>query len=98
MRKALIHDILVQSGGAEKCVESFTNIWDDFDIFTMVDNLSDQDRERMLKGKKTTTSFIQKLPFSKIKKEFSMNHLIIILFFILSVTMGGLYLKMITSS
>ena len=65
MRKALIHDILVQSGGAEKCVESFTNIWDDFDIFTMVDNLSDQDRERMLKGKKTTTSFIQKLPFSK---------------------------------
>ena len=65
MRKALIHDILVQSGGAEKCVESFTNIWDDFEIFTMVDNLSDQDRERMLKGKTTTTSFIQKLPFSK---------------------------------
>ena len=65
MKKALIHDILVQSGGAEKCVESFTNIWDDFDIFTLVDNLSDQDRERMLKGKKTTTSFIQKLPFSK---------------------------------
>jgi glycosyltransferase involved in cell wall biosynthesis len=65
LRKALIHDILVQSGGAEKCVESFTNIWDDFDIFTLVDNLSDQDRVRMLKGKKTTTSFIQKLPFSK---------------------------------
>lgn len=65
MRKALIHDILVQSGGAEKCVESFTNIWDDFDIFTLVDNLSDQDRERILKGKTTTTSFIQKLPFSK---------------------------------
>ena len=65
MKKALIHDILVQSGGAEKCVESFTNIWDDFDIFTLVDNLSNQDRERMLKGKHTTTSFIQKLPFSK---------------------------------
>lgn len=65
MKKALIHDILVQSGGAEKCVESFTTIWDDFDIFTLVDNLSEKDRERMLKGKKTTTSFIQKLPFSK---------------------------------
>lgn len=65
MKKALIHDILVQSGGAEKCVESFTNIWDDFDIFTLVDNLSIEDRNRMLKGKQTKTSFIQKLPFSK---------------------------------
>jgi glycosyltransferase involved in cell wall biosynthesis len=65
MKKALIHDILVQSGGAEKCVESFTNIWDDFDIYTLVDNLSDEDRARMIKGKKTRTSFIQKLPFSK---------------------------------
>ena len=65
MKKALIHDILVQSGGAEKCVESFTNIWDDFDIFTLVDNLSVEDRKRMLKGKTTKTSFIQKLPFSK---------------------------------
>lgn len=66
MKKALIHDILVQSGGAEKCVESFTNIWNDFDIFTLVDHLSDKDREKIVKGKKTKTSFIQKLPFSKI--------------------------------
>ena len=65
MKKALIHDILVQSGGAEKCVESITNIWSDFDIFALVDKLSDPDRERMLKGKKAKTSFIQKLPFSK---------------------------------
>lgn len=66
MKKALIHDILVQSGGAEKCVESFTNIWNDFDIFTLIDHLSDKDREKIIKGKKTKTSFIQKLPFSKI--------------------------------
>jgi glycosyltransferase involved in cell wall biosynthesis len=65
MKKALIHDTLTQNGGAEKCVESFTNIWNDFDIFTLVDHLSDKDREKIIKGKKTKTSFIQKLPFSK---------------------------------
>ena len=65
MKKALIHDILVQNGGAEKCLESFTNIWDDFDIYSMVDYLSKEDRERMLKGKQSKTSFIQNLPFSK---------------------------------
>jgi glycosyltransferase involved in cell wall biosynthesis len=65
MKKALIHDILVQSGGAEKCVESFTNIWSDFDVFALVDYLSKADRDRMLKGKYAKTSFIQKLPFSK---------------------------------
>ena len=65
MKKALIHDTLTQNGGAEKCVESFTNIWNDFDIFTLVDHLSEKDREKIIKGKKTKTSFIQKLPFSK---------------------------------
>lgn len=65
MRKALIHDILVQNGGAEKCLESFTNIWDDFDIYTMIDYLSKDHRDRILKGKETKTSFIQNLPFSR---------------------------------
>lgn len=65
MKKALIHDILVQNGGAEKCLASFTSIWDDFDIFSIVDNLSPEERETMLKGKMSKTSFIQKLPFSK---------------------------------
>lgn len=65
MKKALIHDLLIQSGGAEKCVESFTNIWDDFDIYTLVDYLDQNERDRILKGKQTTTSFIQKMPFSK---------------------------------
>ncbi|KAB1157053.1 glycosyltransferase [Flavobacterium luteum] len=65
MKKALIHDILIQNGGAEKCLESFTNIWEDFDIYSLVDYLSKEDRERMLKGKQSKTSFLQNLPFSK---------------------------------
>ncbi|MCF6349961.1 MAG: glycosyltransferase family 4 protein [Flavobacteriaceae bacterium] len=67
MKKALVHDWLVTYAGAERCVESFTNIWNDFDIFTLVDYLNDKDREIILKNKTTTTSIIQKLPFSKTK-------------------------------
>ncbi|MCB4798330.1 glycosyltransferase [Neotamlana laminarinivorans] len=67
MKKALIHDWYTQYGGAERCIESFTNIWSDFDHFTLVDTLTDEQRKVVLKGKKTKTSFIEKLPFGKKK-------------------------------
>jgi glycosyltransferase involved in cell wall biosynthesis len=51
--------------GSERCVESFTNIWKDADVFTLVDFLTDEEREIILKGKKANTSIIQKLPFAK---------------------------------
>ena len=67
MKKALVHDWYTVYGGAERCVESFTNIWNDFDHFSLVDNLSDENRKIILKGKSTTNSFIQKMPFGKSK-------------------------------
>jgi len=67
MKKALVHDWFSVYAGAEKCVESFTNIWDDFDIYSLIDFLSDEDRKNILKGKKAKTSFIQKLPKAKEK-------------------------------
>lgn len=67
MKKALIHDWFSVYAGAEKCVESFTNIWDDFEVYSLIDFLSDEDREIILKGKQAQTSFIQNLPFSKKK-------------------------------
>ena len=67
MKKALIHDWYTVYGGAERCVESFTNIWQDFDHYSLIDNLSDSDREVILKGKPTTNSFIQRLPYGKKK-------------------------------
>ncbi|WP_298956773.1 glycosyltransferase family 4 protein [uncultured Campylobacter sp.] len=67
MKKALIHDWFSTYAGAEKCVESFTNIWDDFEIYSLIDFLSDADRDKILKGKRAHTSFIQKLPFAKDK-------------------------------
>ena len=67
MKKALIHDWFSTYAGAEKCVESFTNIWDDFEIYSLIDFLKGTDRDTILKGKHAHTSFIQKLPFAKDK-------------------------------
>jgi len=67
VKKALVHDWFVAYGGAEKCVESFTNIWDDFDVYSLVDFLNEEDRQKILKGKKANTSFIQKFPFARSK-------------------------------
>ena len=67
MKKALIHDWFSTYAGAEKCVESFTNVWGDFEIYSLIDFLSDADRNKILKGKRAHTSFIQKLPFAKDK-------------------------------
>lgn len=67
MKKALIHDWFSVYAGAEKCVESFTNIWDDFEVYSLIDFLSDKDRELILKGKKANTSFVQNLPKAKDK-------------------------------
>lgn len=67
MKKALIHDWFSTYAGAEKCVESFTDIWDDFEIYSLIDFLSDADRDKILKGKRAHTSFIQRLPFAKDK-------------------------------
>lgn len=67
MKKALVCDWLTQNSGAEKCIASFNEIWSDFDIYSMVDFLSNKDRQSILKGKFATTSFLQNLPFAKEK-------------------------------
>lgn len=65
MKTAIVHEWLVNYSGSEKVVESLNNIWSDADIFCLVDSLTTEEREIILKGKNSTTSFIQKLPFSK---------------------------------
>jgi len=65
MKKALIHDWYITSAGAEKCIKSFTSIWNDFDTFTLFDFFEENDRKEVLKNKRTKTSFLQNLPFAK---------------------------------
>jgi len=67
MKQAIVHDWLDTYAGAERCIESFTNLYPNADLYTLVDFLNEKDRKIILKGKYAKTSFIQNLPFSKIK-------------------------------
>ncbi|MDZ7626443.1 MAG: glycosyltransferase family 4 protein, partial [Ignavibacteriaceae bacterium] len=67
---AIIHEWLVSYAGSERCVESFTNIWKDADVFALVDFLNEEQRDIILKGKKANTTFIQKLPLARKKHRY----------------------------
>ena len=65
MKVAIVHDWLVTNAGAEKVLRSIVNLYPDADIFSLVDFLSDDERNTIIDGKKVHTSFIQKLPYAK---------------------------------
>lgn len=65
LKTAIIHEWLVNYAGSEKVLESFTNIWPDADVYTLVEFLDDDLRKTILKGKHPKTSFIQHLPYAK---------------------------------
>lgn len=65
MKKALVHDWYYINGGAEKVIHSINNLWDDFDHFSLVDFLTEGDRDYILKGEMVKTSFIQNLPTAR---------------------------------
>ncbi len=63
MRVALVHDYLVQYGGAERVLEAFCEIWPDAPIYTLT-----YDRKRTgqaFDGRRIRTSFLQKIPLAK---------------------------------
>ena len=62
MRVAVVHDWLYIVGGAERVLQAILRCYPDADVFCVFDILPDRDRERMGFGR-STTSFIQKLPF-----------------------------------
>lgn len=63
MRIALVHDYLVQYGGAERVLENFCEMFPEAPIYTLL-----YDKESMrgrFSHKKIITSFLQKMPFAK---------------------------------
>ncbi|MBK7227582.1 MAG: glycosyltransferase [Ignavibacteriales bacterium] len=70
MKLAIVHEWLVNYAGSERCVESFTNIWPDSTVYTLVDFLDEEQRAIILKGKKAKTSFIQHMPNAKTKHRY----------------------------
>jgi len=65
LKIAIVHDWLVTDAGAEKVLKAIVELYPQADIFSIVDFLSDEDRDTVLNGKKAKTSFIQKLPFAQ---------------------------------
>ena len=68
MRIALVHDYLVQYGGAERVLEAFTELYPYAPIYTLI---HDKDAMHgMFEGKRIYTSFLQRLPFSRKRHRF----------------------------
>jgi len=63
MRIALVHDYLVQYGGAERVLECFTELFPYAPIYTIV--YSQELMHGVFADKNIKTSFIQKFPFAK---------------------------------
>jgi len=68
MRIALVHDYLVQYGGAERVLEAFTELFPYAPIYTLI---YDKDAMKgIFEEKKIYTSFLQRLPFSRKRHRF----------------------------
>ncbi len=63
MKIALVHDYLTQSGGAERVLKAFSELFPDAPIFTLVYDPAGTHFE--FEGKNIHTSFLQKIPGSR---------------------------------
>jgi len=61
MKVAIVHDWLVIYGGAERVLEHIIDLYPQADLFSLIDFVS-EDQRHFLRGKKPTTSFLQKIP------------------------------------
>ncbi len=62
MKIALVHDYLIQDGGAERVLQVFHDIWPDAPVYAL---LHDEAKfSAKLRGLDVRTSFLQKVPFS----------------------------------
>lgn len=65
MQVALVHDFLIQNGGAEAVLKIFAEMFPEAPIFTLVHDENKIDK--FFQDRKIITSFIQRIPFGKNK-------------------------------
>lgn len=63
MKVAIVHDDLVQWGGAERVLMGIAEVFPEAPIYTAVYNQDNALLKKKLAGKKIITSFMQKIPF-----------------------------------
>ncbi len=66
MNIGVVADWLVTYAGSEKVIKEFIEVFPNSELYSVVDFLSEKDRE-LFQGKQAKTTFIQDLPFSKKK-------------------------------
>jgi len=62
MKVAILQDWLLVNGGAEKVLRSICTLYPNADIFSLIDQLHDEDREDILQGRHAKTSFLNRIP------------------------------------
>jgi glycosyltransferase involved in cell wall biosynthesis len=65
LKTAIVHDWFAGYAGSERCVESFTNLYPEADVFVLFNFLTDEEQKIVVKNKKPHTSFIQNFPFAR---------------------------------
>ena len=65
MKVAIVHDDLVQWGGAERVLQGICEVFPDAPIFTSVVDFSSERLKEAFSGKKIIVSFLQKIPSFK---------------------------------
>lgn len=65
MRVALVHDDLIQWGGAERVLEAISEVFPDAPIYTSLFDENNPILKKKFKHKKIITSFMQKIPLFK---------------------------------
>lgn len=65
MRVAIVHDDLIQWGGAEKVLAEISEIFPEAPIYTALADFNNPFINKNFKNKKVITSFLQNMPFSK---------------------------------
>lgn len=61
MKIALVHDFIIQDGGAERVLRAFREIWPEAPIFTL--SYDPKNAPESFKDAKIKTSFLQKMPY-----------------------------------
>jgi glycosyltransferase involved in cell wall biosynthesis len=64
VKVAIVHDWLVTAGSAERVLQSLLECFPQADVFTIVDFMEERS---FLKNRQVYTSFIQKLPFARVR-------------------------------
>lgn len=60
----IVADWLVTYAGSEKVIKEFIELYPNASLYSVVDYLSESDRQ-LFNGKRATTTFIQNMPFAK---------------------------------